>query len=183
MADAVKKALVEAKAKLDKLVNERKRIDKEIVDWKRVFDSLTAVSEEVSDSLPPDVEVVVSAQFVGPYEEQSDDPSKQVSSPPLRLNFTDAIREILRLREARDFVPVPAIRDELVAWGFDFSKYKQELVPVHNTLKRLEEQGEVRAVKNARGLLAGYQWIAPIERAMKDESQSTAWEHIIKSRR
>jgi hypothetical protein len=45
------------------------------------------------------------------------------------------------------------------------------LVPIHNTLKRLEEQGEVRAAKNEQGRVKGYQWIGPIERAMKEESE------------
>ena len=167
MAVAIKKTLAGAKAKLERLLRERKRIEREIIDWKRVVDSLTAVTEEVSESLPPDVEITVAAQFVGPYEPPSDDPNKQVHSPPIRLNFTDSIREILRLREASKFVPVPEIRDELLEWGFDFSKYRQELVPVHNALKRLVEQGEARPVKNKRGRLAGYQWIGPIERAME----------------
>jgi hypothetical protein len=57
----------------------------------------------------------------------------------------------------------------LVECGFDFSRYKQKLVPVHNAMRRLEEQREVRAIKNDQGRVKGYQWIAPIERAFLEE--------------
>ena len=59
MADVIKSALAEARAKLGKLVAERKRLEREIADWQRVLDSLTAVTEEVSADLPPDVELTV----------------------------------------------------------------------------------------------------------------------------
>ncbi len=39
---------------------------------------------------------------------------------------------------------------------------------MHNALKRLEEQGEVRALKDQFGKLT-YQWIPSIEQAMKKE--------------
>jgi hypothetical protein len=170
VVDTIKSALTEAKAKLDKLVEERRKIDEQIVNWKRVVDSLCAVSEDVSDTLPPDIEVIVRAQALAPFEAPSDKNPKSMDSPSTRISFTDAIRSTLRTRELR-VVPVPEIRDELVACGFDFSKYKQKLVPIHNTLKRLEEQGEVRAVKNEQGRVKGYQWIGPIERAIKEENE------------
>lgn len=169
VADSIKTALAEAKNKLDTLVTERRKIDEQILDWKRVVDSLCAVSEDVSDSLPPDVEVTVRVQKLQPNESASDDNPTRVEAPPVKVNFTNAIRTILRLRETR-VVPVPEIRDELIACGFDFSKYKQKLVPIHNALKRLEEQGEVRPTRNEQGRVKGYQWIAPIERAMSEET-------------
>jgi hypothetical protein len=171
--DAIKNALEEAKSKLDKLLIERKKIEEQILDWKRVIDSLCAVSEDVGDTLPPDIEVVVKVQALLPGEAPSDDNPKRAESPPTRISFTNAIRTILRMRELK-VVPVPEIRNELMECGFDFSKYKQKLVPVHNALKRLEEQGEVKAAKNEQGRVKGYQWIAPIERAFRDEH---AWVH------
>ena len=180
MAVAIKKTLEHAEKTLEKLLRERGRIDRQIIDWKRVIDSLIAVSEEVSGELPPDVEVTVVGQFVGPNESMSDDPSKHVKSPPIRFNFTDSIRELLQQRESSKFVRVPEIRDELLEWGFDFSKYKQELVPVHNALKRLVEQGEARPVKNKRGRLVGYQWIGPVERAIGDTGLHVQWSEKVK---
>lgn len=176
MADAIKTALQEAKTKLDELWVERRKIDEQILDWKRVIDSLCAVSEDVSDTLPPDIEFIVRVQGTLP---SGDNPTAE--SLPTKVSFTEAIRTILRLRELK-LVPVPEIRDELIACGFDFSKYKQKLVPIHNALKRLEEQGEVKGIKNDQGRVKGYQWIAPIERAFREEhhwlQQGGLWDHM-----
>jgi hypothetical protein len=170
MEDSIKKALAEARGKLSKFVNEREKLDKQIQEWKRVVDSLKAVSEEASENLPGEIEIITGTEFLAPYQGTTGKPDRRTRHR-VRLNFTDAIREILRLDEP-EVVRVPAIRDYLAAWGFDFSKYKQELVPIHNTLKRLEEQGEATAVKNTNGRIIGYQWITPIERAIEGEPES-----------
>ncbi len=159
MADKIKSALTEARTKLGDLMVERKRLDQEIIEWKRVVDSLSAVSEEVSEEIPPDLEIISTACYTR-------DPSIR-SSHTTRIKFTNAVREILRLQHPK-VLRVPAIRDYLMDWSYDFSKYKQELVPVHNALKRLQEQGEAKAIKDKRGRLIGYQWIEPFERAMED---------------
>lgn len=151
MSDPIQDALAKAKKKLDELVTDRTRIDREIMNWKRVVDSLTAVSDEHSDEIPADVRLFADPKL----------------TPLLNLKFTDAIRNVLASVDG--YVSAPAIRDQLVDLGFDFSKYKQELVPIHNTLKRLEEQGEAQAVKNEQGQTLGYRWISPIARALAEE--------------
>jgi hypothetical protein len=159
VADKIKGALAEARTKLGNLMVERKRIDHEIIEWKCVVDSLSAVSEEESEETPPDLEITASCHYTL-------DPTIR-SSHSTRIKFTDAVREILRLQHPR-VLRVPLIRDYLIEWTYDFSKYKQELVPVHNALKRLEEQGEAKAIKDKRGRLIGYQWIEPFERALRN---------------
>jgi hypothetical protein len=151
VSDPIQEALARARTKLDDLVNQRSKIDREIIDWKRVVDSLSAVSEEPSDQVPADVRL-----FADP-----------TLAPLLNLKFTDAIRNVLA--SVDDYISAPAIRDQLIDLGFNFSKYKQELVPIHNTLKRLEEQGEAQAVKNEQGQTLGYKWISPIERALNEQ--------------
>jgi hypothetical protein len=150
----IQSALDTARAKLTELVNARGRIDKEIIEWKRVVDSLSAVSETVSEDVPSDIGLAELA-------------------PVLRLKFTDAIRDILKTADG--YVTAPQIRDQLIRMGFDFSKYKQELVPVHNTLKRLQDQGEVSARRDFRDTQGGtqsgtvsYRWITPLARALAD---------------
>jgi hypothetical protein len=160
VADKIKSALAEARTKLCNLIVQRKRVDKEIIEWKRVVDSLSVVSEEASEEIPPDLEITTSVHYTL-------DPSIR-SSHTSRIKFTDAVREILRLQHPR-VLRVPAIRDYLIGWSYDFSKYKQELVPVHNALKRLEEQGEAKAIRDKRGRLIGYRWIEPFDRAMKND--------------
>jgi hypothetical protein len=154
MVDPINEALEKAHAKLDELLSARTIIDKEIVDWKRVIDSLLAVSES-DGSDPSDIDL---QPFV----------AKELGSK--RLKFTDAIRMILH-ETADHAISVPEVRDRLINLGFNLSKYKQQLVPIHNTLKRLEEQGEVKPIKNEAGQTLGYKWISAIERALSAEPE------------
>ena len=151
MTDPIQDALAKARKKLDELVTERTTIDREIMNWKRVVDSLTAVSHEHSDELPADVRLFADPKL----------------TPLLNLKFTDAIRNVLASVDG--YISAPAMRDQLIDLGFDFTKYKQELVPIHNTLKRLEEQGEAQPVKNEQGQTIGYRWISPLARALAEE--------------
>ena len=153
MVDPINSALEAAHKKLGELLSERSRIDKEIVDWKRVVDSLLAVSEnEHSD--PSDVQVSSLAAKTGRET----------------IKFTDGVRMVLKQNASREVpISVPEIREQLINLGFDFAKYSQPLVPIHNTLKRLEEQGEVSPLKNESGQTLGYKWISPIQRALNDD--------------
>jgi hypothetical protein len=155
--DPINAALEMAHEKLSQLLADRAKIDREIVDWKQVIDSLLAVTEsEVVD--PSDVEV---SAFV------EGKPGKQT------VKFTDGVRMVLSQNANRTIpISVPEIREQLINLGFDFAKYAQPLVPIHNTLKRLKEQGEVSAVENEQGQILGYRWISPIERALNDNSFS-----------
>jgi hypothetical protein len=132
MHDAIQNAAETARQKLGELLAERQRIDAQIIDWKRVLDSLSAVSESVTPDVPSNV--------------VPNNPMRTLLPNLTSLGFTDAIRWVLKTAAPNCLTP-PGIRHELLNMGFDFSKYKQELVPVHNTLKRLEEQGEVESVK------------------------------------
>jgi hypothetical protein len=52
------------------------------------------------------------------------------------------------------------VRDRLQAFGFDLSKYANDLAAIHTILKRLNEAGELRVV--ARGLgKPAYTWNRP----------------------
>jgi hypothetical protein len=150
MSDSIQDALRTAKVRLDELLNVRSKIDKEILDWKKVVDSLSAVAETASDELPADVDLAADL------------------APILKLKFTDAIRSVLM--EANGHISAPQIRDRLVQMGFDFSKYKLELGPVHNTLKRLEDQGEVASAKSDNTNTVAYRWITPVERALNESA-------------
>jgi hypothetical protein len=162
----LKEALVVATQKLNEFVSARAEIDKQrtaidaqIIHWKQLVDSLRTVCAD-EDEDPSDVEV---AAFV------AGKPAKQT------VKFTDGVRMVLK--EKRDVVvTAPDIRAGLLNLGFDFSKYSQPLTPIHNCLKRLEEQGEVKPEKTAVGAIIGYKWISPIERALADESPSYAAE-------
>ncbi len=60
------------------------------------------------------------------------------------------------------------MRDRLIAKGLNLSKYKQPLVPIHNTLKRLESQQEIVPFLDDNGEIRGYRWVSPIARAVAE---------------
>jgi hypothetical protein len=62
------------------------------------------------------------------------------------------------------------VRDSLAARGMDLSKYKQPLVPIHNTLKRLVSQEELVEFRDDSGDLRGYRWVSPLARAVAEVS-------------
>jgi hypothetical protein len=136
-----------ARAEIEK---QRAEIDTQIVFWKNLMDSLQAVfPEDEEDPLP----VEVSAFVAG----------KQT------IKFTDGVRMVLKQNQNATLT-APEIRNGLLNLGFEFSKYRQPLTPIHNCLKRLEEQGEVKAEKNTDGQILGYRWIPPIERALDEDN-------------
>jgi len=165
--DPLKESLVVATQKLSEFVAARAEIDKQraaidaqIIQWKQLVDSLRIVCTDEDEEDPSDVEV---SAFV------EGKPGKQI------VKFTDGVRMVLR--QNRDVViTAPEMRTGLTNLGFQFFKYRQPLTPIHNCLKRLEEQGEVKAEKTKDGQIVGYKWISPIERALAEDSPSFAEE-------
>lgn len=155
-------AIEAAQAKIEKLLEERASLDKRrteidasIIGFKRAIDSLLAIYESETE------------------EDQSEVETSVLGAPNGRqkLKFTDAIRLVLRQNSSEEIpISVPEIRAQLLNLGFSLDKYRQPLVPVHNTLRRLVEQHEVEHVKNADGQIVGYKWISPIERALVEDA-------------
>jgi len=160
--DPFSPALEEAYERIKKLLAERSQIEKrrakidnEILNLKRVIDGLLAVYESENESEneqdPSDVEI-----------------SATTPSGRATLKFTDAVRMVLRQNASKEIpLSVPEIREQLINLGFNFAKYAQPLVPIHNTLKRLFEQGEVEPIRND-GQIIGYRWISSLERALNE---------------
>ncbi len=165
MKDPLKESLVIATQKLNEFVAARAEIDKQraaidahIIQWKQLVDSLRTVCTDEDEEDPSDVEL---SAFV------EGKPGRQT------VKFTDGVRTVLK--EKRNVIVTPLdIRAGLTNLGFDFSKYSQPLTPIHNCLKRLEEQGEVKTEKTPGGHTIGYKWISPIERALAEESPGYA---------
>ncbi|HXC43021.1 MAG TPA: hypothetical protein VNY51_05810 [Candidatus Dormibacteraeota bacterium] len=93
----------------------------------------------------------------------------QEGGEPYSFKLTDAIRLVFS-GSSEPVLTAPEIRDELVAKGIKLSKYKQPLVPIHNTLKRLALQGELVEFRDDAGDLRGYRWVSPLARAVAEVS-------------
>jgi hypothetical protein len=79
-------------------------------------------------------------------------------TPTVSWGMTDGVRFIVR-RAQRPLTPIE-VRDELANWGFDMSKYANDLSVIHTTLKRLNQAGELRFVIKPGGVHA-YEWQSP----------------------
>jgi hypothetical protein len=141
--DAARKALTAA-------LEERSAIEQRIVSLKQTIDGLSALCEPESDE---------------------DLVQVQEGDQPYSFKLTDAIRLIFSATSEPMLTPTE-VRDALVANGLDLSKYKQPLVPIHNTLKRLTSQGELVEFRDDKGDLRGYRWVSPLARAVAEVSNS-----------
>lgn len=142
--NAARKALTEA-------LEERSAIEQRIVSLKQTIDGLSALCEPESD------EDLVQVQEGGEC---------------YSFKLTDAIRLVFSATSEPMLTPTE-VRDALLANRLDLSKYKQPLVPIHNTLKRLVSQGELVEFRDDNGDLRGYRWVSPLARAVAEVGTRT----------
>ena len=85
--------------------------------------------------------------------------------------MTDGVRFILRRAQG----PMSAIdvRDELANWGFDMSRYANDLSAIHTVLKRLNKAGEIRFVSRGAGSQV-YEWMCDYA-GEYDDGQATVF--------
>jgi len=79
-------------------------------------------------------------------------------TPTVSWGMTDGVRFILR--RAQHPMTAIDVREALANWGFDMSKYANDLSAIHTVLKRLNKAGEIRFVPRAPGSHA-YEWNRP----------------------
>jgi hypothetical protein len=80
-------------------------------------------------------------------------------TPTVSWGMTDGVRFILR--RAQGPLSAVDVRDELANWGFDMSKYANDLSAIHTVLKRLNKAGEIRFVPRSAASHA-YEWNRPV---------------------
>jgi hypothetical protein len=141
-------ALKEARKALKEAYEERTLVEQRIVSLKQTIDGLAFLCEPENDE--DFVQVNGGMRPQGYY-----------------TSLTDAIRRIFSESEEPILTP-PELRNALVEMGVDMKKYKQPLVPIHNTLKRLEGQGEIVPFRDDNGDLRGYRWVSPLARAVAE---------------
>ena len=77
---------------------------------------------------------------------------KQASEAPLEdMGLTEAIRWVFRQPHLLPLTPTQ-VRDQLAEMGYDVNKYAFPMPPIHNTLKRMKEAGEIREVEGVGGM-------------------------------
>ncbi len=75
----------------------------------------------------------------------------QASAAGQEMGLTEAIRWVFKQPLILPLTPTQ-VRDNLAQMGYDLGKYAHVMPPIHNTLKRMKEAGEIREVDNVGGL-------------------------------
>jgi hypothetical protein len=67
------------------------------------------------------------------------------------MGLTEAIRWVFRQPLMLPLTPTQ-VRDHLAEMGYDLEKYAHVMPPIHNTLKRMKEAGEIKEVDGMGGM-------------------------------
>jgi hypothetical protein len=67
------------------------------------------------------------------------------------MGLTEAIRWVFRQPLMLPLTPTQ-VRDHLAEMGYDLEKYAYVMPPIHNTLKRMKEAGEIKEVEGLGGI-------------------------------
>ncbi len=67
------------------------------------------------------------------------------------MGLTEAIRWVFRQPLILPLTPTD-VRDHLAKMGYELERYKFVMPPIHNTLKRMRDAGEIREVEGIGGL-------------------------------
>lgn len=122
-------AIRAAEGEISKLLEKRATIDSRLAKLRR---SVTSLSQLLGNS-------------------SGWKPSEGMSGVSVKSGLTDAIRKLLH-----DESPLSTreLRDCLNKEGFNIGAYASRLTIIHNTLKRLQQQGEIDLVKGPNGTTA-----------------------------
>jgi hypothetical protein len=138
-----KRALATAKSEYDKLLKERERIDAQLIETRDVILSLSRMCEGESERvvLPPAVQAA--------------------SDPRLSklhiYGLTDAVR--IMLQSSIGLTTATEIRDRMLFYKYDLSKYSNEMAAIHGVLVRLL-QAKAITLEESDGK-TWYRWVLP----------------------
>ncbi len=118
------KALAAARTEMQQLLKQREETDARISQLKKTIEGLAALCGEQPEYMKG-LREKLPAMFDS-------------------IGISDAIRELLF--ESTTPMFATRLRDALIARGIDLSRYANELAVIHNTLKRLEGQGDIQPV-------------------------------------
>jgi hypothetical protein len=124
-----------ARERLQELLRKEAEIKEQILGWIPVVEQLARLCGETMDQ-----ELVKRANMA---------PNPEIAAQDMGL--TESIRWVFRQGHILPLTPVQ-VRHELAQMGYDLEKYKHVMPPIHNTLNRLKEAGEIKEVDGLGGL-------------------------------
>ncbi|HEX4602574.1 MAG TPA: hypothetical protein VH724_01145 [Candidatus Angelobacter sp.] len=125
-----------AKERLAELLRQEKEIKEQISHWGPIVEQLAQLSGE-------DVEPEIANRISQLNQENQAGAGQE-------MGLTEAIRWVFRQPLLLPLTPTQ-VRDRMAEMGYDLSKYKFVMPPIHNTLKRMKEAGEIKEVDAVGG--------------------------------
>ena len=132
-----------ARERLKELLRQEIEIRDQISHWGPVVEQLARLTGERVD---PEIASRIN-------ELRQDEASAQGAGQEMGL--TEAIRWVFRQPLLLPLTPTQ-VRDRMAEMGYDLSKYKHVMPPIHNTLKRMKEAGEINEVEGIGGIGRAY---------------------------
>jgi hypothetical protein len=138
MADHTAKSMFEtAKSRFSELLRQETEAKEQISHWAPIVEQLAKVAGE---TLEPEI-----ANRIKELKQEQEGAIGQ------EMGLTEAIRWVFRQPQILPLTPTQ-VRDELAKMGYDLEKYAHVMPPIHNTLKRMRDAGEIREVEGIGGL-------------------------------
>jgi hypothetical protein len=145
MADETALKMYEsARERLKELLRQEIEIKEQISHWGPIVEQLGRLAGETIDS-----------DIASRINELKHDQAS-ASEAGQEMGLTEAIRWVFRQPLLLPLTPTQ-VRDRMAEMGYDLGKYKHVMPPIHNTLKRMKEAGEIREVDGIGGIGRAYE--------------------------
>ena len=128
-----------ARERLKELLRKEIEIKEQISHWGPVVEQLARLTGETIDD-----------DIISRINELRQDQASATEAG-FEMGLTEAIRWVFRQPLLLPLTPTQ-VRDRMAEMGYDLSKYKFVMPPIHNTLKRMKEAGEIREVEGIGGI-------------------------------
>jgi len=142
MADETAVKMYEsARDRLRELLRQEIEVKDQISHWGPIVEQLASLTGETVD---PDIGNRINEL------KQAEAGGAGAAGAGQEMGLTEAIRWVFRQPLILPLTPTQ-VRDRMAEMGYDLSKYKHVMPPIHNTLKRMKEAGEIKEVEAVGG--------------------------------
>lgn len=138
MSDETASVLLKyARERLLELLQQESSVKGQISHWGSIVEQLAKLSGE---PLEPEI-----ASRINQLNQENE------AGVGTEMGLTEAIRWVFRQPLLLPLTPTQ-VRDRLAEMGYDLEKYAHVMPPIHNTLKRMRDAGEIKEVEGIGGL-------------------------------
>jgi hypothetical protein len=137
--EAAIKMYESARDRLRELLRQETEVKEQISHWGPIVEQLARLTGETLD---PDI-----ASRINELKQAE---AGEAAGVGQEMGLTEAIRWVFRQPLMLPLTPTQ-VRDRMAEMGYDLSKYKHVMPPIHNTLKRMKEAGEIKEVEAVGG--------------------------------